>query len=472
MYMKAFLKFFYFFLQYIGVIEVVFQIKSSTIIVGIYVNYLFGKKELQLISGQLIDRNRMEFSIQRFIEKNVNIPICLAKLILPSELFVNKVLTIPASAKSKIQNVVVSSIESMGIFDISSLSYNYKIVGEYQVKDRKYLKVLVSAIKINLVSEYITYFRNLGISLKEIVSATVGNVGIFSESSQIGAVAVVVNKQEEILVSIVSRNQVIKLEIIEISDRNVLENYIVSFISDFVKERSLFLEKILLFYFDMDTIERIFDRINIITISGELLPEYSWINEKFMFIDIVSYAKQNRFYINVLPKSDRSKVNFDVMFVRLSFVLTLLTIVGIIFIILTSGEVQRYWMIKKGIEENVSSTSPEIERYVKVIDVKNKMNEYEKYISSFYDKFSNKDKYSVLLYEVFRSLDKKTWLREIEVFPKAMKIKGFSENDTSFYSTIKNLSESSKFKSVKVDSITETSLEGSKVFKFEIEVQI
>ncbi|MEN2998564.1 MAG: hypothetical protein ABDH28_05970 [Brevinematia bacterium] len=462
------LKILYFTLEYLGIIEVIFQIKSSNILVGIFLNYLFGKKPLKLVSGQLVDRNRMEFSIQRFIEKNVDIPIYVANLILPSEMFVNKVITIPAVARNKIESVVVSTIESIGIFDISSLRYSYKIVGHYRVKDRAFFKVLISAIKVSLLSEYVGYFRNLGISLVRITSATVSNVNIFLGISSVGAIAIAVNKQDEILISILSGNNILKFEITEISDRNVLENYIVSFISDFVKERSMFLEKVLLFYFEPDFVERVFDRVNIITISGEMLPEFSWLNENFFYLDIISSSRGWHFIINILPKKDFLTTVSEMVLFRTSFILTLLVILGVVFVASTRNEVERYNTIKKGIEEKITVASPEVERYIRVIEIKRKMEEYEKSISSFYNKFANKQRYFYTLYEIFTALDENTWLKSVEVLPKVIKVKGFSENSESFHNTIKKISKVQRISNIEILSLHEISYEGKKVLRFEL----
>ncbi len=470
--MNPFKKVFYFVLEYLGVIEVIFQVKSSDILVGIFFNYLFGKKTLKLISGQLVDRNRMEFSIQRFIEKNLSIPIYVISLILPSEMFVNKVISVPYSARNKLQNLVISTIESMGIFDISSLSYNYKVVGKYKVKDRVFLKVLISAIRQRFVNDYVSCFKSLGINVKEVLSATIGSINLFTNVSNVGAVSLILNRQDEILLCIISGKNVIKLEVIEARDRNVLENYVVSFISDFVKERSLFLEKILLFYFDNDFVERIFDRVNIITLSGDLLPEYRWLNENYHYFDIISYSKVNSYKVNVLDEKEHFKVIFDMVLFRISFALTFFSVIGLFFVFSTRNEVSKYSLIKKGIEEKVVNLSPEIENYVRVVEVKNKINQYEKKISSFYEKYSSKDKYFHTMFKIFSSIDKYTFLKDVEIFPKSVKIRGFSSSDTSLYNTIKNLSDVGKFYKVNLVSLYETTLGGEKVLKFELEVEL
>lgn len=465
-------RFFYFLLEYLGVIEIIFHVKSSEVVVGIFLNYVFGKKELKLISGHLVDRSRMEFSIQRFIEKNLDIPIFIIKLVLPSEFFVNKVINVPISARSKIENIVISTIEGMGIFDIGSLSYSYKIVGKHRVRDREYIKVLVSAIRSSLLVEYLGYFRNLGILVRGVFSATIGNVVLFSDaSSGVGATAIVINKQNEIFASIISGKDVIKLEIVEASDKNVLENYIVSFLSEFIKERSMFLEKVILFYFDQDIVERVFDRVNVVTISGEFLPEYSWMNQNFNYIDIFSCAK-GMYVVDVLPNKEVRNLIIDMVLVRFSFIFTILFVVGVIFIFHTRDEVGKYSIIKKGIDMNIRDATPEVERYLKVIEIKRKVEEYEKYISSFYSKFSKKERYFLILYNLFRSLDGDTWLREVEVLPKSIRVKGFSATDISFYNTLKNLSEIGDFSKVGVISINDTVFEGMKVLKFEIEVEL
>lgn len=467
-----FRRFFYFILEYLGIIEVIFHIKSSEVIVGIFLNYLFGKKQLKLVLGHLVDKVRMEFSIQRFIEKNLDIPVFVIKLVLPSEFFVNKVINVPVSAKSKIDNIVVSTIEGMGIFDIASLSYNYKIVGRYRVKDREYIKVLISAIRNSLLFEYLGYFRNLGIGVKGVFSSTICNINLFSEVSKgVGATAIIINKQTEVLSSIVSGKNIIKLEIIETTDKSVLENYIVSFLSEFIKERSMFLEKILLFYFDQDVVERVFDRVNVVTISGEFLPEYSFINQNFGYIDVISCAN-GMYIVDVLPKKEVKNLVVEMLLVRLSFVFTILSLIGGIFIFLTRDDVAKYSIIKRSIDMDIRSATPEVERYLKVIEVKRKVDEYEKYISSFYSKFSGKERYFVILYDVFRSIDKDTWLREVEVLPKVIKVKGFSATDSSFYITLKNLSEVNRFSKIRVISVGETALEGSKILKFELEVSL
>lgn len=468
--MKSVLRGFWFVLEYLGIVEVVFQIKSSNILVGVFLNYLFGTKVLRLISGQLVDRNRMEFSIQRFIEKNVDIPVYIAKLILPSEFFVNRVITVPVTAKNKLENIVIASIESMGVFDVSSISYSYRVVGRYRVKDRLFLKVLVSAIKLSLLLEYVGYFRNLGIILRDVVSATVGNVSLFVGSSSVGAVAVILNKQDEIFATIVSGKEILKLDVIEISDKSVLENYIVSFISEFVKERSLFLEKILMFYFDPSFVERIFDRVNIMTISGEILPEYGWLSENFLYIDVISCIRGERYSINVLVGKDRTNVILDTVLFRLSSILTVLTVIGLVFVLFTRGEVERYSVIKRSVETGEVTVSPEVERYVKVIEVKKKMEEYENLISSFYSKFAGKERYFYVLYDIFKSLDRGVWLRDVEVLPKGLKVKGFAESDTSFYNTLKNMSKVERFSNVRVNSVYETSFGDGKVYGFEVEI--
>ncbi|MFN4244567.1 MAG: PilN domain-containing protein [Brevinematia bacterium] len=470
--MGVFRKFFYFVLEYLGVIEVTFQIRSSDIIVGVFLNYLFGKRVLNLILGQLVDRNRMEFSIQRFIEKNVNIPVYVANLILPSEMFVNKVISVPISARKKLHNIVISNIESIGIFDISSLSYGYKVVGKYRVKDRVFLKVLISAIRQSFVNEYVNYFKSLGISIREVLSATIGNINVFTDISSVGAVSVIFNKQNEVFLSIISGKNVIKLEVIEVSDKNVLENYIVSFISEFVKERSLFLEKIILFYFDNDFVERIFDKVNIITLSGELLPEYKLLNDNYLYLDVISYSKTNGYKVNVLTKPDYSKVRFDIILFRVSFFLTVFSIIGLFFVLSTRDEVNKYLLVKKGIEERTESISPEIQRYIEVMEIKKKVDYYEKLISSFYKKFGSKSRHFYIMFDVFKSLDSGTWLKEVEFLPKSIKIKGFSSSDTSLYNTVKNLSDSDRFYNVNLTSVYETYLGNDKVFKFEIEIKL
>lgn len=467
-----FKKFFYFLLEYLGVVEIIFHIRSSEIIVGIFLNYLFGKKELRLVLGHLVDRSRMEFSIQRFIEKNIDIPIFVIKLVLPSEFFVNKVINVPVSARSKIGNIVISAIEGMGIFDIGSLSYGYRIVGRYRVKDREYIKVLISAIRSSILYEYLGYFRNLGISVRSVFSATIGNVELFSKFSVgVGATAIIVNKQNEILASIIAGKDIIKLEIVEATDKNVVENYIVSFLSEFIRERSMFLEKVILFYFDQEVVEKVFDRVNIATISGEILPESSWINQNFSYIDVISCAK-GAYVVEVLPKREIRSLIVDMILVRLSFVFSILFLVGIVFILFTRGDIEKYSMIKRGIEMNVREVSPEVERYLKVVEVKRKVEEYERYISSFYSRFSKKERYFVILYDIFRALDKDTWLREVEVLPKVIKVVGFSSTDLSFYNTLKNLSEVSRFSKVSVTSVSDAVLEGGRVLRFEVEVEL
>ncbi|MCX8028461.1 MAG: hypothetical protein N2712_00500 [Brevinematales bacterium] len=465
--MKSITKFIYFVLEYLGVIEIIFQIKSSTILAGIFLNYIFGKKEILLTSGQLVDKNRMEFSIQRFIEKNLNIPVYLAKLILPSEFFVNKVITVPKSAISKIKNIVQSSVESMGIFDLSSLNYNYKIIGLHKQKDKTLLKILISAIKINIISEYVGYFKNLGINLTNIFSATVNNANIFTGKQSTGAHAIVLNKQDEILLAILSKNNILKLEIVEMLDRNIVENYIISFISDFIKERTLFLEKILFFYFEDEFIERIFDRVNILCVSGEILPENKWINDKFLYLDIICSARFPNNNINLLSLKDSNAIKFDVLLLRASIVLTLLSLIGMISIVITNTEVQRYKLIRMGIENGQRETLPEVERYIKVIEIKRKISEYETYISSFYSKFAKKEKYFSILYEVFRSIDTNSWLKDVEVFPKGIKVRGFSMDETSFFKTISNLSKTQRFSNIKILSISK-----DKNLRFEIEIEI
>lgn len=467
--MNIFRKFIYFTLEYLGIIEVVFQIKSNNILVGVFINYVVGKHPIKLVSGQLVDRARMEFSIQRFIEKNIDIPIYLAKLILPSELFVNKVITVPKSAKSSIKNIIASSIEGMGMFDMTSLSYSYRVVGSYKLRDKAYLKVLVSAIRLNVLSEYINYFKNLGISIISVVSATVNNIEIFHSEPSVGAVAVIINKQDEILMGIVSKNGILKLEVIEMVDRNIVENYVVSFISDFVKERSVFLEKILMFYFDNDFVEHIFDRVNILCVMGELLPKYTWMNENFSFLDILSYESFSQSSVELsIPKEHRAVIT-DIIILRAIVLFTVLTLAGLIFIISTRSETERYLLIKRGIEGNEDSMIPEVKRYTEIIEMKRKIDEYESFISSFYSRFAKKQKYFYVLYDVFSSLDRDTWLKDVEVFQKTLRIRGFSINDTSFYRTISNLSKINRFLEVKVISIRETK---DNLLRFELEVSI
>ncbi|MGC8870723.1 MAG: hypothetical protein ACP5PT_06510, partial [Brevinematia bacterium] len=130
--MKSIKNFLYFILEYLGIIEITFEIKSYSILVGVFLNYVFGKKILKLYSGQLVDKERLEFSIQRFLEKTSYFPIYVANLILPSEMFVSKLITVPKVNKSRLKNMVISNIESMGVFDISSLVYSYEVVGEYK----------------------------------------------------------------------------------------------------------------------------------------------------------------------------------------------------------------------------------------------------------------------------------------------------------------------------------------------------
>lgn len=465
--MNIFRKFIYFMLEYLGIIEVVFQIKSNNILVGVFINYVVGKHPIKLVSGQLVDRARMEFSIQRFIEKNIDIPIYLAKLILPSELFVNKVITVPKSAKSSIKNIIASSIEGMGMFDITSLSYSYRVVGSYKLRDKAYLKVLVSAIRLNVLSEYINYFKNLGISIISVVSATVNNIEIFHSEPSVGAVAVIINKQDEILMGIVSKNGILKLEVIEMVDRNIVENYVVSFISDFVKERSVFLEKILMFYFDNDFVEHIFDRVNILCVMGELLPKYTWMNENFSFLDILSYESFSQSSVELSISKEHRAVITDIIILRAIVLFTVLTLAGLIFIISTRSETERYLLIKRGIEGNEDSMIPEVKRYTEIIEMKRKIDEYESFISSFYSRFAKKQKYFYVLYDVFSSLDRDTWLKDVEVFQKTLRIRGFSINDTSFYKTISNLSKINR--EVKVISIRETK---DNLLRFELEVSI
>lgn len=467
--MSFFRKFIYFTLEYLGVIEVVFQIKSNNILVGVFFNYVIGRRPIKLVSGQLVDRTRIEFSIQRFIEKNLDIPIYLAKLILPSEFFVNKVITVPKSAKSRIKNVIISSIEGMGMFDVTSLIYNYRIIGSYKLKEKAYLKVLVSAIRLNVLSEYINLFKNLGISIVGVVSATINNIEAFYGESSVGAVAVIINKQDEILMGIVSKNSILKLEVIEMVDRNIVENYIVSFVSDFIKERSVFLEKIMMFYFDNDFIEHIFDKVNILCISGELLPKYSWMNENFSFLDILSYKSSSRSSVELSVSKERRSIIADIVILRAIVSFTVLIIVGMIFLIFTRSETERYLLIKRGIEEKESSMIPEVERYTRIIEMKRKIDEYESFISSFYSRFARKQKNFYILYDVFSSLDKDTWLRDVEVFQRTLKIRGFSANDDSFYKTISNLSKIDRFSRVKVISIRETQ---DNLLRFEVEVSI
>ncbi|MCX8096472.1 MAG: hypothetical protein N3D81_03135 [Spirochaetes bacterium] len=467
--MNIFRKFIYFTLEYLGIIEIVFQIKSNNILVGVFINYIVGRHPIRLVSGQLVDRTRMEFSIQRFIEKNIDIPIYLAKLILPSQFFVNKVITVPKSAKSRIKNIITSSVEGMGMFDITSLSYNHKVIGSYKLRDKTYLKVLVSAIRLNILSEYMNYFKNIGISIIGVAPATINNIEMFHNEPSVGAVAVVINKQDEILMGIVSKNGILKLEVIEMVDRNVIENYIVSFVSDFIKERSVFLEKILMFYFDNDFVEHIFDRINILCVLGELLPKYGWMNENFSFLDILSYKSFPQSSVELsVPKEHRSVIT-DIIILRAIVLFTVLTLAGLIFIISTRSETERYLLIKRGIEGNEDSMIPEVKRYTEIIEMKRKINEYESFISSFYSRFAQKQKYFYVLYDVFSSLDRDTWLKDVEVFQKTLRIRGFSINDTSFYITISNLSKISRFSKVKVISVRETQ---DNLLRFEVEISI
>lgn len=468
--MKFLSDFIYFLLEYMGIIEVIFEVKSSNILVGVFLNYLFGKRILRLYSGQLLDKERLEFSIQRFLEKTSKFPIYTATLILPSEMFVNKLISIPKVSKSKLKNIVVSNIESMGIFDISSLVYSYDVVGEYRTKGRTFIKVLVSAIKLNLLSKYIDSFKSSGIFIKNVYPATIFSIAIFKQELSENAVGIVVNKQNEVLVSIMQGENIIRLEILEAVERSVIENYIVSIISDFVKERMFFLEKIIFFGFEYDFVEKIFDRVNIICISLDFDEKYSYVLENYEYVDIISiyYKKPG---INLLPESYKKSIVTDLTVFNVSCFLTLLTVIGIFILIATQSETSKYLIFKKGIEgeENVPE---EVKRYIQVIELKNKVEKYERFISLFYERFKNSDRIFSMLYLVFSKIDEKTYLLRVEVFPKNIKLKGYSRDNDSLYKTIKGISTIDRVKNVKLISVGEQVKDGRKLIYFQLEVEL
>ncbi|MGC8766774.1 MAG: PilN domain-containing protein [Brevinematia bacterium] len=469
--MKSIKNFLYFILEYLGIIEITFEIKSYSILVGVFLNYVFGKKILKLYSGQLVDKERLEFSIQRFLEKTSYFPIYVANLILPSEMFVSKLITVPKVNKSRLKNMVISNIESMGVFDISSLVYSYEVVGEYKSNDKTFIKVLISAIKSNLVSEYFDSFRSSGIYLKGVYPATIFNLDIFKEDlSSDNAVGIVVNKQSEVLVSIVKGDNIIRLEILEAVDRLIIESYIVNIISDFVKERVFFLEKILFLGFDYEFIEKIFDKVNIICISLDVDKKYRYLLENYEFIDIIGLCYTTP-RIKLLPENAKKLILTDLVIFNVSFFLTIVNVVGFLIILLTQAETSNYLLFKRGIE-GTGEVPDEVRKYTQVIELKNSVQKYEKFINSFYERFSNLNKVFPTLYMIFYQIDKMTFLTKVEVFPKSIIIKGYSRSNNSLYNTIKNLSTIDKLKNVKLVSVSEQSKDGRKLINFQLEVEL
>ncbi len=462
----------YFLLEYLGIIEIVFYIKSPQITMVILLNYLFGRKVLQISEGQIIDPLRLEFSLERFIEKHGKIPILIASLILPQETIVNKVITVPKIDKKKLKNVIISYLEGMGIFDINSLSFKYQVVGEIQQKGRKMLKVFISAIKQNVINEYISVFKAAGIALKKVVSSTIPLINLFRKVKSPNATLFVLGKEEEIFIVALQGKDILRLEVIENIDKAVIQRYVIGVVTEIVKERTVFLEKVLFFNIDYEIIENVFEATNIICLPGEQFLKEELTQTPLSVTEILSFAENTKFPLNLLPKNYSNSINFDIMAVRASFCLLTLALIGSIFVFISMSDIEKQKRMNEFLSSPTENAPEEIKRYITVIETKSQIEFYTKEIENFYSKFKNVRKTSEILYDIFSSIDTKTWLKEVKLFPEAVSITGYSLDSESLNNTIKNISSINYTKKVIINSMSDKKIRGKELIKFDLEIEL
>jgi len=461
----------YLLLEYLDIIEIVFYIKHPQIKMVIFLNYLFGKKIIQVSEGQIIDPLRMEFSLERFVEKNEKIPILISSLILPQENIVNKVITVPDIDKRKLRNIVVSYLEGMGIFDINSLSFNYKIVGRVQQKGKTMLKIFISAIKQSLITDYISIFKSAGITLKSVTSSTISLVSLFKDIESSNAVVTVFSKGEEIFIAVIQGKNIIRLEVVENIDKSVIQRYVIGVVTEIVKERTIFLEKVIFFNVDHEIIENVFESTNIICLSGEPFFKYD-LSKYSNIIDILGFIENPKFPLNLLPTKYTNSINLDIFLVKASLCLITLSIFGGIFMLLSHSDIEKQRIINENLSFPSENAPEEIKRYITVMDTKKQIDFYSEEITKFYDKFKDVKKSSSVLYDIFSSIDNKTWLKEVKFFPESVNIKGYSLNSESLNTTMKNISSIENVKKVIVNSLTDYKINGKDVIKFDLEIEL
>jgi Tfp pilus assembly protein PilN len=463
----------YFLLEYLGIIEIVFYIKSPQIITVIFLNYLFGKKVIQISEGQIIDPLRLEFSLERFIEKHSKIPILIANLILPQETIVNKVITVPEIDKRKLKNVIISYLEGIGIFDINSLSFNYQVVGKIKQKGRNMLKIFISATKQNVINDYISVFKATGMALKKVVSSTIPLINLFRTIESPNATLFVFGKEEEIFIVALQGKDILRLEVIENIDKAVIQRYVIGVVTDIVKERTVFLEKILFFNIDYEIIENVFEATNIICLPGEQFLKKELFKHPLNVTEILGFIENTKFPLNLLPQGYTNSINFDITAVRVSFCLLTLALIGGIFMLTSIGDIEKQKRMNEFLSSPTEENVPEeIKRYITVIETKKQIEFYTKEIENFYSKFKNMRKTSEILYDIFSSIDTKTWLKEVKLFPEAINITGYSLTTESFNNTIKNISSISYIKKVIINSMDDQKTSGKELIKFDLEIEL
>ncbi len=468
--LKAIFDYLFYILQASGIIETTFEIKSSQILMITQLNYILGRKILFLKEGEIIDKNRLEFSIQRFIEKNVNFRIYYINFIFSEETNILKMITIPEIPSQKIHNAVVMHIENMGIFDINSINFGYKVTGKIKERGKTYLKVLISIAKANIVKEYTTIFSNLGIKIKSLIPSGLPTLGILEELKTHNALGLVITKENNLLVAIIQNSSIVQLEMFESTQEELVIRYLINTFSEFIKNKNVFLEKIFFIHTKYEIIENVFETINIICLAGEDLIKKNISNLITSGnMDILGYFSNPKLSMKIKLEKEIIEPMVDkLLSIGVISSLLLLLIMTIIFLLNLNDMKYREFSL-----ERVSTKSEFMDfyqKYKEIIEVKNTIKQYKQYIESF--KRTEKRKHEKIIFDISSRLDPRTWLESLEIYPKNILINGYSLDSKSFLQTVEKLSEITYINNISIISNRSQNIKNRQVIKFTLEMEV
>jgi hypothetical protein len=426
-------------LEYLGILRIIIDIGNGEIRLMEVIRLPFYLKTMNLQREKIDEKDRLEFFVQRFLEKRATHFVKRIHLTLSGSSVIPIFLNIPGIPRDKITSVVSWEIEKHLPVKLDEAYYSYESFSRVDSKGMVNWNIMAISTKKEELNKYLDCFQKLGILTGSISYLPVHLLGILKPDGSHNGKGIIIILPNSIFLYGMIDNKIFSFarydgnyaKINQITIKNIINYFSEMVQSDFIKRENIILEKILVLSSDKEQAEplteAITDAINIVTLPAD----WSYYKEVFHneFYNFVDYDLVSFVYSQfMLPKIGFSINRFahikDTLLRAVTSLLVTLDVLTLLFLPVELVSLSEYSMIKQArwstpVDQVTNPKVREMANEIKQIDmIKDYKERQMKMLGKIHDAKSfglETSNIKLVLQDISRYIPDDVWLNNLTI---------------------------------------------------------